>query len=241
MLEARALSKGYATGLWRSSVTPVFSDVSLHLVPGKTLGLVGPSGCGKSTLARVLLRLIPPDQGSLWFDGREITHLSGKSLLFFRRRVQFLSQHPHTFFNPAYTMRHSLLEALRLLGDMQGDTSDSPTFRRQNPPLEPLLEHMKLRPTLLARYPHQLSGGELQRLALCRALLPQPQVLILDEATSMLDVSVQAQILHLLKDLQVQRQLAYLFISHDHEVVRWMSDEVLSMSSTGNASSVVLR
>ncbi|SMP51072.1 ABC transporter ATP-binding protein [Anoxynatronum buryatiense] len=238
MLEARALSKGYATGLWRSSVTPVFSDVSLHLVPGKTLGLVGPSGCGKSTLARVLLRLIPPDQGSLWFDGREITHLSGKSLLFFRRRVQFLSQHPHTFFNPAYTMKHSLLEALRLLGD----GSPAATFNQltAEASLAPLLEQMQLRPALLSRYPHQLSGGELQRLALCRALLPQPRVLILDEATSMLDVSVQSQILHLLKDLQVQRQLAYLFISHDHEVVRWMSDEVMSMSSTGSASLVAL-
>lgn len=218
ILEGRGLVKRYRGG-WTARPRTVLPGVDLRLYRGETLGLMGPSGCGKSTLARILLRLIPADGGQVLFQGQDITRLGGRALLPFRRQVQLISQRPETCFDPHWTLGKSLMEpfdVFRLPGDRAAQVGR-------------LLEQVKLTDELLSRYPHQVSGGEIQRLALVRALLLQPQVLVLDEPTSMLDVSVQAQILQILRDLRPAYRLSCLFITHDHEVARYMCDRVQTL------------
>lgn len=220
MLEAREICKTFRRSGGRKSFLAL-DNVSLQIDRGETLGLMGPSGCGKSTLARILLRLIPSDGGGVFYKGENITLLKGKALLPFRGEVQLISQRPESFFNPVIKLKDSVLEPLKIFRLYEKVSAHEKLSR--------VLEQVKLNDSLLERYPHQVSGGEIQRLSICRALMLQPRVLVLDEATSMLDVSVQAQILHILKDLQKTRQLSYLFISHDREVVGWMSDRVVEM------------
>lgn len=220
MLEAQKITKTYKSA--RSGATvKVLDAVSLSLRPEETLGLMGPSGCGKSTLARILLRLIPCDSGCVTYRGEDVTHLRWKALLPYRRRVQMISQRPESFFDPSMLLEKSMEEPLKLFG-----LYDKKAYEEA---LGQLMEQIKLSRSLLERYPHQVSGGEIQRLSICRALLLKPEVLILDEPTSMLDVSVQAQILHLLRELQQKQRLSYLFISHDESIVDWMSDRRLTM------------
>ena len=186
----------------------------------QVVGLMGPSGCGKSTLARILLRLVPLTSGKIIFNGQDITHTSNNKLQDFRKKVQFISQRPESFFDPIITLGKSLMEPLQIFNLQYSDDE-----------IQSVLELVKLNKALLARYPHQVSGGEIQRLSIARALLLKPQLLILDEPTSMLDISVQAQILHLLKNIQRERNLSYLFIAHDKDVISWMCDEVLMMDA----------
>ncbi|MCC8157874.1 MAG: dipeptide/oligopeptide/nickel ABC transporter ATP-binding protein [Phascolarctobacterium sp.] len=217
MLEAVDISKKY----WdRSSGKhyDVLQNCSLTIQAGEALGLMGPSGCGKSTLARILLRLLPADSGRIIFRSQELTTLSQAQLKPFRQQVQFISQRPESFFDPLLKLGASLREPLQIFG--LPDNSGI---------IESALSTVKLSPALLDRYPHQVSGGEVQRLSIARALLLKPQLLILDEPTSMLDISVQAQILHLLKSIRQQQQMAFLFISHDHDVIRYMCDRQLQM------------
>lgn len=216
-LEGRGIVKTYRS---RPGTRPqtVLSRVDLRLYRGETLGLMGPSGCGKSTLARVLLRLIPAEEGQIFFRGQEITRLRGRALLPFRRRVQLISQRPESCFDPRWTLGKSLLEPLRIFHLPRDD-------RR----LAELLEQVKLTGELLSRYPHQVSGGEIQRLALVRALLLQPEVLVLDEPTSMLDVSVQAQVLQILREIRSIHQLSCLFITHDHETAQFICSRIQNL------------
>lgn len=220
--EGRDLSKTFRSGFGGRPYRAL-DHVDISLYQGETLGLMGPSGCGKSTLARVLLRLIDADEGQILFRGQDITKLRGKSLLPFRRQVQLISQRPESFFDPRYRLGNSLLEPLEFFH-----------LERDKQRLNTLLEQVKLTDELLLRYPHQVSGGEIQRLALCRALLLSPSVLVLDEPTSMLDVSVQAQILQLLRQFQQDMGLTYLFITHDRQVANYMCDRVISLE--GNLS-----
>lgn len=215
MLRGEKICKYYTD---RSSGKKVaaLADCSLAIGSGEAVGLMGGSGSGKSTLARILLRLIPCDSGRILFEEQEITHLRNRDLLCFRRRVQLISQRPESFFDPLMTLAESLREPLEIY--------DLPYCREE---IGEVLELVKLNISLLQRYPHQVSGGEIQRLSIARALLLQPQILILDEPTSMLDISVQAQILQLLKQIRRDRQLSYLLISHDAAVVRWMCDRTL--------------
>ena len=213
MLEAVEVSKKY----WdRSSGRQydVLQSCSLQIAAGEAVGLMGPSGCGKSTLARVLLRLLPTDSGRIIFQ----TQLSQKQLKPFRQQVQFISQRPESFFDPLLKLGASLREPLHIF-----DLPDSSEI------IEAALATVKLSPALLDRYPHQVSGGEVQRLSIARALLLKPKLLILDEPTSMLDISVQAQILQLLKNIRRQEQMAFLFISHDKAVINYMCDRQLYM------------
>ena len=191
-------------------------DVSLHIAPGEAVALMGGSGSGKSTLARILLRLLPCDSGEIYFHDTGITKASGKELHSFRRAVQFISQRPESFLDPGKSLGYSLREGLEIFS-LPCDADR----------ILELLDLVKLNAELLTRYPHQVSGGEIQRLCLVRALLLEPELLILDEPTSMLDISVQAQILHLLKDIRRQRQLAYLLISHDRLISEWLCDRVI--------------
>ena len=220
MLEARNISKTFL-GRHRGEKIVALDKFSLRVEPGKTLALMGPSGCGKSTLARIILRLIPPDSGDILYQGKEITYQKGKGLRQFRQQVQFISQHPGSFFDPSIRLGYSVLEPQKFFGFYDKVQSGEQ--------MKNTLKLLKLDTSLLERYPHQVSGGEIQRLAICRALLLKPSFLILDEATSMLDISVQAQILHILKDLQHTQQLGYLLISHDKEVVQWMADNIIEM------------
>lgn len=204
----------------------VLNKCNIVIGDNEIVGLMGSSGCGKSTLARVLLRLIDCDGGIVRFGGIDITKLSNSKLLTFRKNVQFVSQRPENFFDPMLKLRTSILEPLKIFG-----------LNYRNEMIEDVLESVKLNIKILERYPHQISGGEVQRLSIARALFLQPKILILDEPTSMLDISVQAQVLHILKDIQKERNLSYLFISHDSEVINWISDRVIVMKN-GNIVSV---
>ncbi len=222
ILEGCSISKTFRGG-FGDRPHKALETVSLQLHSGETLGLMGPSGCGKSTLCRILLRLIQPDSGEVLFHGKQITHSRGKDLLAFRRRVQLISQRPESFFDPRCRLGDSILEPLSFYGLNKAEGRDR---------LQQLLSEVKLTDELLTRYPHQVSGGEIQRLSLCRALLLSPQVLILDEPTSMLDISVQAQILHILRQLRQQHGLSYLFITHDAETASYMCHRVQVLSKT---------
>ncbi|WP_304089419.1 ABC transporter ATP-binding protein [Phascolarctobacterium succinatutens] len=215
MLKAENISKSFIDRSSGKSFR-LLQDVSLEIAPGEAVALMGGSGSGKSTLARLLLRLLPCDTGKIYFRGTDITELSGKELAGFRRSVQFISQRPESFLDPRKTLSYSLREALEVFS--------LPYAEEQA--LE-MLDLVKLNAKLLERYPHQVSGGEIQRICLVRALLLEPELLILDEPTSMLDISVQAQILHLLKDIRTQKQIAYLFISHDRLISEWLCDRVV--------------
>ena len=217
MLEAVEVSKKY----WdRSSGRQydVLQSCSLQIAAGEAVGLMGPSGCGKSTLARVLLRLLPTDSGRIIFQAQDVTQLSQKQLKPFRQQVQFISQRPESFFDPLLKLGASLREPLHIF-----DLPDRSEI------IEAALATVKLSPALLDRYPHQVSGGEIQRLSIARALLLKPRLLILDEPTSMLDISVQAQILQLLQSIRQQEQMAFLFISHDKAIINYMCDRQLYM------------
>ena len=215
MLKAENISKSFIDRSSGKSFR-LLQDVSLEIAPGEAVALMGGSGSGKSTLARLLLRLLPCDAGKIYFRGTDITKLSGKELAGFRRSVQFISQRPESFLDPRKTLGYSLREALEVFS--------LPYAEEQA--LE-MLDLVKLNAKILERYPHQVSGGEIQRICLVRALLLEPELLILDEPTSMLDISVQAQILHLLKDIRTQKQIAYLFISHDRLISEWLCDRVV--------------
>lgn len=218
ILEGRSLKKSFRSGFGRRA-HQVLDCTDIVLYPGEALGLMGPSGCGKSTLARILMRLIEPDEGQVFFDGEEITHLKGKALRPFRRQVQLISQRPESFFDPHQRLGDSLIEPLFIFPEQKSRLSL----------VASLLEQVKLTEELLTRYPHQVSGGEIQRLSLCRALLLQPRVLVLDEPTSMLDISVQAQILQILKNLQSAYHLSYLFITHDQAVADYMCSRIQTL------------
>jgi oligopeptide/dipeptide ABC transporter ATP-binding protein len=194
------------------------SSVSLALYQGETFGLVGESGSGKSTLGRIILRLASPTGGKVYFEGRDVFSLRGRALLDFRKKAQVVFQDPKAALNPRMRVGAAIEEGVAL-GGIAGT-------RAKNERVDELLEHVGLQPSHAKLFPHELSGGQLQRVCLARALGPSPKFLVLDEPTSSLDVSIQAQILKLLLRLKREHGLTYLFISHDLAVVRVLSDRV---------------
>lgn len=213
-LRADRLSKTYGAGLLNTGKC-IFQEVSLEIRQGETFGLMGPSGEGKSTLGRIIAGLEKPTSGSVYHNEAPLTGMKKIENTDFRRKVQIMFQDPTNAFNPRKKIGNAISEVLALLR-VSGAEYASKT--------EEMLITADLPDEVLSRYPSQLSGGQLQRLALGRILLLDPEYIILDEPTSALDVSVQAQILHMLKKVQAERNTGYLLISHDEAVIRFMSD-----------------
>jgi len=214
LLQAEHLGKRFANGV------RAVDDVSLTVHPGETVGIVGESGCGKSTTARLILRLLDPDQGSVRFGGVDLATLHGRRLREARRRLQLVPQNPQTSFNPKMTIGDSIAFNLVVNGGKR-----APARARA----VELLERVGIAAAHAAKHPHELSGGQLQRAAIARALATEPELVICDEAVSALDKSVQAQVLNLLADLQRDTGVAFLFISHDLAVVEHIADRVVVM------------
>jgi dipeptide transport system ATP-binding protein len=218
LLAVEHLTRVYSVrvGLWRSVPLFAVSDVSFTLSPGRTLAVVGESGCGKSTLARMVTLLERPTSGSITIDGR-IAEASDAAT---RRAVQMVFQDPYGSLNPRRTVAQILEEPLAIAGTPNADRREAALA---------MMARVGLRPDQAVRYPHMFSGGQRQRVAIARALMLRPRIVVADEPVSALDVSVRAQVLNLLLDLQQQLGQAYLFISHDLSVVRHLADEVLVM------------
>jgi oligopeptide transport system ATP-binding protein len=195
--------------------------VDLEILPHHTLGLVGESGCGKSTVARLILRLLLPDSGRIRFEDQEITDLNEREFKPMRKRMQMIFQDPYSSLNPRMTVAQSIGEGARMAG-----ITAKPDQRRR---IEQLLDMVGMPRASADRYPHEFSGGQRQRVGIARALSVAPQLILCDEPISALDVSIQAQIINLLKDLQQELGLSYLFISHDLNVVSYICDHVCVM------------
>ncbi len=205
----------------QTATVDAVDGVNLNINKGEAIGLVGESGCGKTTLGRILVRLLEPTSGSIRFEGQDITHLKGNALKPFRKKVQIIFQDPFSSLDPRTQVGDSISEGLRLHG--VGDRKE----RRAR--VNRMLDLVGLEPSHAGRYPHEFSGGQRQRIGLARALILEPEFLVADEPVSALDVSVQAQVLNLLKELQQELGLTLLFIAHNLGVVEHISDRVAVM------------
>ncbi len=225
LYDIKGVSKRFSIGTRFSAqgrrTVHAVDDVSLSIMPGETLGLVGESGCGKSTLARCLARLYDISDGSLVFDGSDISHLNARQMRPHRRKMQMVFQDPYASLNPRRRVADLIAEPLRIHLNL----TESQVQAR----VAQLLEQVGLLPDHAQRYPHEFSGGQRQRIGIARAIALEPRMVILDEPVSALDVSVQAQIVNLLADLQDRLKLTYLFVAHDLSVVRQVSTRIAVM------------
>ncbi|WP_125153010.1 ABC transporter ATP-binding protein [Clostridium rectalis] len=221
MIKVNNLTKIYKKNNLKGTNFLALDDVSIHIKQGVTLGLIGESGCGKSTLGRAILKLISLDKGMIYFNNIDITKYSQKDMIALRKDMQIIFQHPDTSLNPSKTILFSLFEPI-LIHKLMNKNDALLEIKKY-------LTYVGLKEELLSRYPHQLSGGQIQRIALARALILKPKFIVLDEATSMLDVSVQAQIIELLNKIKKELSVTYLFISHDLDLVNNFCDEVAVM------------
>jgi len=225
LLVADAVTRRFGGGRMlfggRRPVVHAVADVTLSVRRGETLGVVGESGCGKSTLARMLVGLDRPSEGRILLGGDDLGELIGRSRSEVARRVQYVFQDPISSLNPRKTIRQSIEAPLKFLLRM-------PKAARRDR-LDVIMDSVRLRPEFLDRYPHEFSGGQAQRIGIARAFAAEPDILVLDEPVSALDVSVQAQILNLLDDLKARYSLTYVFISHDLAVVEAISDRIAVM------------
>lgn len=226
LLEVSRLTKHFPVnkGLFLSRLgrtVKAVDDVSFSIEAGETLGLVGESGCGKSTTGRCIIRLIEPTSGSIVFDGKDVRRLRGKGLKEYRRQVQFIFQDPYASLNPRMTFGEIVTEPLVIHG--------IGTRKERQDMAKEMLRVVGLNPEHIHRYPHEFSGGQRQRVGIARALMLQPKMIVCDEPVSALDVSIQAQIINLLEELQERFGLTYLFIAHDLAVIRHICDRVAVM------------
>ena len=225
ILDVKDLKKSFYSrkGLWGREEFQAVKGVSFQLAKGKTLGLVGESGSGKTTIGLLLMRLHEATGGQVLIGGKDILAMTEKEFSQYQRKIQIIFQNPYASLNPRFTIGQILLEPMRIHGIGQNDAE------RKKMALE-LLERVSLPTQAYDRYPHEFSGGQRQRIAIARCLTLKPEILICDESVSALDVSVQAQVLNLLQDLQDEFGLSYIFISHDLSVVKYISDQVMVMN-----------
>lgn len=225
LLEAKEITKAFPikTGFFGRTTAKVhaLNGVSLSVEAGQTVGLVGESGCGKSTLARILMRLIAPSSGKVFFEGEETTALPEKKLRPLRRKFQMVFQDPYASLNPRMTVGQTLTEPLKVHSIANASERKARVFN--------MLAKVGLNQSAYYKYPHEFSGGQRQRVGIARALMLLPKLIVADEAVSALDVSIQAQIINLLMDLQEEFKLTYLFIAHDLKVVRHLSEKIVVM------------
>ncbi|HEX6251684.1 MAG TPA: ABC transporter ATP-binding protein [Gemmatimonadaceae bacterium] len=224
LLSVKNLSKTFSSGgLFRGGkeVVHAVNGVSFDVASGETLGIVGESGCGKSTTGRCVLRLIEPSEGEISFGGRDVRALEGRRLRELRQDMQIVFQDPFSSLNPRMTVGASIREGLVIHEIAEGAAAEARVGE--------LLEEVGMRAEYAVRYPHEFSGGQRQRIGIARALSVEPKLIVCDEPVSALDVSVQAQVLNLLQDLQRQRELSYVFIAHDLSVVEHIADRVAVM------------
>ncbi|MFN0114254.1 MAG: ABC transporter ATP-binding protein [Paracoccaceae bacterium] len=222
-LEVHGISKRFASGggpFRKPRVMHAVNDVSFDLPKGRVIGVVGESGCGKSTLARLILRLIEPTGGSVTFEGRDLLAEGPAAMRALRARMQMVFQDPYSSIDPRYTIARAVAEPFAVQGRKDGGRAEE---------IAGLLDMVGLNPKLADSFPHQISGGQKQRVGIARALALRPSLLVLDEPTASLDVSVQAQIIGLLEKLRDELGLTYLFISHDLALVKYFCDEILVM------------
>lgn len=222
MISVEGLSKNYCNGFASRRKCRALDNVSFTIERGETLGLVGESGCGKSTLARTMLGCISPSSGKVYFKDREVLSEKGCMTKEMRSKMQIIFQHPESALNPRMRIIDSLAEPMLI----QNRNRDKREIKDE---IYNLLEQVGLSEELLYRYPNELSGGQIQRVVLARILSIKPEFIIADEPTSMLDVSVQAQVIRILKDIQTKNQIGLLFISHDLDLVSWVSDKIAVM------------
>lgn len=226
LLLTRNLTKEYrlknSFGVSKKQVVHAVSGVSLEIYKGETLSLVGESGCGKSTLGRMMMRLIEPTDGQILFEGKDITIYSEKQMNQVYKKIQMIFQDPYASLDPRMKVRDLIAEPLVT-------HKVCPTKEATGERVKELMKMVGIRPELIDRYPHQFSGGQRQRIGIARALALNPRLIVCDEPVSALDVSIQSQILNLLKDLQEAFDLTYLFISHDLRVVHYISDRICVM------------
>lgn len=217
-IEIKNLKKYFNT---KRGMVHAVDDVSMTIAAGKTMGIVGESGCGKSTLGRVLVHLEDSTDGSILMDGKDVTVLNKRGLREFRENAQIIFQDPYSSLNPRYTVEETIQEPLRLTRKYSRREMDEMTTA--------LMDLVGISPRLRMSYPHEMDGGRRQRVGIARALALDPKFIVCDEPVSALDVSIQAQILNLLQDLQQEKGMAYMFITHDLSVVRHISDDISVM------------
>jgi oligopeptide transport system ATP-binding protein len=221
ILRVKNVKKHFSAGGFSGAAVKAVDGVNLEVRRGETLGLVGESGCGKSTLGRLITALLPVSEGSIWFEGQEVTRMRGEKLRAMRREMQMIFQDPFGSLDPRMTVGEILAEPLDNFGVARG--------AQRSKILKELLRTVGLNPNFTNRYPHEFSGGQRQRIGIARALALQPSFIVCDEPISALDVSIQAQIINLLQDLQREFNLTYLFIAHDLAVVRHLSSRIAVM------------
>jgi len=219
LIKGKNIYKEYRSGLTGLKHT-ILNNCSIIVYTGETVGICGPSGSGKTTLGRILACLEEPDSGEIWFQGVNLTLTSQRIKNEIRKKIQVLFQDPGGTFNPVRKLEVTMNRLLQL-----------PGVTLPKGGWEEVLHDVGLQTEILARYPHEISGGQAQRLALARILLVKPELIILDEPTSGLDISVQAQILRLLKDIKKRDLMTYIIISHDKDVLSFMSDRILNLEN----------
>lgn len=222
MLEVNNVSKSYTSGFWRNKKTDAVKNVSFQIQDGEIFGLIGGSGCGKTTTSKMIMGFLKPDSGTILYDGQDLTKLKRQQWLQMRQEIQMIFQHPQMTFNPRFTVYDCCAEPIRLFHLAKSRSEEKAMISM-------MLDDIGVPKDQLQKYPHEISGGQAQRISIARALQLNPRLLICDEPTSMLDVSVQAQIISLIKKRQETLGISILYISHNLDVIRSVCQRVAVM------------